>query len=86
MTQYQNPMMNVKFKITGFCNWSQSLWYDFGAEVFRCRILILMKTGFFLLIQIFNQEIQKSLDFGTEHKVLIVRYYGNTIYINVEKL
>jgi len=25
-----------------------------------------MKTGFFLLIQIFNQEMQKSLDFGTE--------------------
>jgi len=25
-----------------------------------------MKTGFFLLIQIFNQKMQKSLDFGPE--------------------
>jgi len=25
-----------------------------------------MNTGFFLLIQIFSQEMQKSLDFGTE--------------------
>jgi hypothetical protein len=24
-TQYQNSVMNVKFKITRFCNWSQSL-------------------------------------------------------------
>jgi hypothetical protein len=24
-TQYQNPVMNVKLKITRFCNWLQSL-------------------------------------------------------------
>jgi len=29
-TQYQNLVMNVKFKITKFCNWSQSLWYNLG--------------------------------------------------------
>jgi len=40
--------------------------YNFGIEVFRRRILMLMKNGFFLRIQIFNQEMQKSLDFGTE--------------------
>jgi len=45
-----------------------------------------MKPEFFLLIQIFNQETQKSLDFRTGHKMLIVRYFGNTNYIDVYKL
>jgi len=29
-----------------------------------------MKTGFFLLIQIFNQKMQKSLDFGPEFNII----------------
>jgi len=57
--------MNVKFKITRFCNWSQSLRYNLGMDVFRYRILILMKTGFFLLIQIFNQKNAKITGFWT---------------------
>ena len=35
MTQYQNPVMNVKLKITRFCNWLQSLRLYFWLEVFR---------------------------------------------------
>ena len=34
-TQYQNPVMNVKLKITRFCNWLQSLRLYFWLEVFR---------------------------------------------------
>ena len=33
--QYQNPVMNVKLKITRFCNWLQSLRLYFWLEVFR---------------------------------------------------
>jgi hypothetical protein len=66
LTQYQNLVMKVKFKITIFCNRSQSLWYNLRIEVFRYQILILAKTGFFLLNQIFNQKMKKPLDFGTE--------------------
>ena len=33
-----------------------------------------------------HKDIQKSLDFGTEHNVLIVRFFGNTNYIDVYKL
>jgi len=35
VTQYQNPVMNVKLKITRFCNWLQSLRLYFWLEVFR---------------------------------------------------
>jgi hypothetical protein len=51
---------------TSFCNWLQFLKLYFLFEVFRCRMLILIETEFFLRIQIFNQKMQKSLDFGTE--------------------
>ena len=34
-TQYQNPVMNVKLKITRFCNWLQSLRLYFWLEVSR---------------------------------------------------
>jgi hypothetical protein len=81
MTQYQNPVMNIKLKITRFCNWLQSLRSNLGVEVFRCQILILMKTGFFLRIQIFNQKMQKSLDFGKE-SVLTYIYYKS---VNIQK-
>jgi len=59
----QNPVMNIKLKITRFCNWPQALWYNFRVEVLRCRILILIKNGFFLLMQTSNQEMQKSQHF-----------------------
>jgi len=38
-TQYQNPVMDVKWKITRFCNWLQYLWLYSWVEVFRCRML-----------------------------------------------
>src|SRR5674476_1446797 len=41
-TQCQNPVMNVKLKITRFCNWLQSLRLYFWLEVFRKRMLILI--------------------------------------------
>ena len=56
-TQYQNPVMNIKLKITRFCNWLQSLWLYFLVEVIRYRMLILIEIAFFLGIQIFNQEM-----------------------------
>ena len=34
-TQCQNPVMNVKLKITRFCNWLKSLRLYFWLEVFR---------------------------------------------------
>jgi hypothetical protein len=40
-----------------------------------------MKTGFFLLIQIFNQEMQKSLDFGTE-SVSVIENAPEILFLN----
>jgi len=37
-TQYKNPVMSVKLKITRFWKWSQSFEYVFFIEVFRSRI------------------------------------------------
>src|SRR5665647_2033729 len=38
-TQCQNPVMNVKLKITRFCNWLQSLRLYFWLEVFRLSLI-----------------------------------------------
>jgi len=66
LTQYQNPVMNVKLKITRFCNWLQSLWFYFCVEVFRYRMLILIGGWILLKNSDFQSRNAKSLDFGPE--------------------
>jgi hypothetical protein len=63
MTQYQNAVMSVKWKITRFYNWLQSLWLYLWVEVFRYRMLILIGDWILLTNSDFKSKNAKITGF-----------------------